>query len=188
MKAYNLGIEEATKAIIVSKAMNRALAAASTPTKAIELLSEKISVANLLYDSSDEDIPSDDERSIRPELRVEPVIPVDRQLSSRRRTTFSRISRVANTTLRPRITKPNMTGRKRSIEETVSVEKKETRERSDSVTEVVNAKVNATKSNEEGCGAESLLRSPVVRAKRGLRVDDPETQTSSHKRIRSSES
>jgi len=111
MKAYNLVIEEATKAIIVSKAMNRALAAASTPTKAIELLSEKISVANLLYDSSDEEIPSDDECSIRPELRVEPVIPVDRQLSSRRRTTSSRRSRVANKTLRPRINKPNMAGR-----------------------------------------------------------------------------
>ena len=203
MKNYNLGIEEATKAIIVSRAMRRAMVTASSPAQAIEILSAKLSVANLLYDSSSDD-DGDDDLSIRPELRVEPVVPVDRQHSSRKKittTSSSRKTRAATnktgTSSRPRSSNKGVliASRKRSIEETGQpvVERKETRERSDSVTEVVNAKViNAKKSTEDTCGAESssLLRTPsVVRGKRVLRVDDSDgQQTSCHKRIRSNES
>jgi len=188
MRRYGLGIEEATKTIVISTAVRRALLKCESPTQAIDVLASKISLTNLLYDSSDEEMSSDGDLSIRPELRVEPVVPVDRQLSSRKKLSANRKPRSSNKIARPRNNKIAMTGRKRSIEETVPIEKKETRARADSVTEEVDAKINAKKSNEEN-REDSIMRTPVVRGKRVLRVDEAEcvNQTNCHKRIRTSE-
>jgi hypothetical protein len=192
MRRYNLGIEEATKTIIISRAMRRAMVDSKSPAEAIELLASKISLRNLLYDSSDEDPTSDDDLAIRPELRVKPVSNVDHQLSSRRKPTpVRKLSKAAIKTVRPRTKTPSkgsMAGRKRTIEEIAPVEKKDTsfqtRERSDSVTTEVDAKIAAKKSNEEGAGNESVIRPTAnVRAKRVHRTDESEsvTQTSIHK-------
>lgn len=191
MTRYNLGIEEATKIIIVNRALRRAIADSGSPAKAIELLAAKISLGNLLYDSSDEDPTSDEDLAILPELRVKPVSTMDHQPSSRRKTTpLRRPSKVAIKTIRPRTKTPSkgsLAGRKRSMEEIAAAEKKDssfqTRERSDSVTAEVDAKIAAKKSNEEVTGNDSVTRAtPNARAKRVHRTDETEVvgQTSIH--------
>jgi hypothetical protein len=93
MKNYGLGIEEATRALIVRKAFQREILAGDEPGKssttttspgvnkiavnAIEKLISKVSLDNLLYESdssADMNSDSDEERlSIRPDLRINPV-------------------------------------------------------------------------------------------------------------------
>jgi len=196
MRRHNLGIEEATKTIIITRALRRAMADSRSPAQAIEHLAAKISLRNLLYDSSDEDLNSDDDLVLRPELRVEPVSSLDRQVISRLNA-GRRPSTIAPKSARQRTkapTKSSLPGRKRKIEAIATVEKQDSkfqsRERSDSVTAEVDAKIAAKKSSEEIAGNESTMRSPqCVRAKRALRADDPESlnQTISHKRIRGGE-
>lgn len=197
MKRYNLGIEEATKAIVISRAMRRAMVSSETPAQAIELLATKISLSNLLYDSAD-DSSDDDLSMIRPELRVKPVATIDRQRGKSNKPTATRKARTSVKSARPRHSSNNtsakivMAGRKRSIDEIVPMEKKEKRERADSVTEEISEKFASNKSNSEEAGNNNespLLRAPVVRGKRGLRVDDSEcgNQTNSHKRMRGSD-
>lgn len=192
MKRYNLGIEEATKAIVVSKAMRRAMIACESPAQAVEILTSKISLSNLLYDSSDEGV-NEDMSSIRPELRVEPVVTSrkTRQAAAKAGKQPGSSSSSQSSSSSSRSNKP-MTGRKRSIEEIASrAEKKETRGRADSVAEEVEEKINAKKSsteddsNSDSSSTTTSLRTPVVRGKRGIRVDDSDTQT--HKRIRGSD-
>lgn len=172
MKRFNLGIDEATKAIMVSKAMRRAMLSSTGPAQAIEVLANKISMSNLLYESCEEE--DDDSSTIRPELRVEPLVPTRRQVASMRR--------------------------KRPIEEIAfspDVEeqepKKATRVRADSVAEELEQKIHAKKSTECSSGNDSStssnsasMRTPVVRGKRAKRVDDAENQAV-HMRIRGSE-
>ena len=167
MRRYHIGSEDATKAIVVSKAMRRAMDACESPARAIESLSQKISVSTLLYDSCDEDV----ESPIRPELRVEPVV-------STRKTTLRRSSKS---------TRSNA-GRKRPIEDMAPIaekknatnNKKENRTRSDSVAEEVAEKIGVEANN--NTDNNTSLRTPVVRGKRGLRSDDADSQ--GHKRMR----
>jgi hypothetical protein len=194
MKRYNLGIEEATKTIVVSKALRRAMASGS-PAEAIELLASKISLRNLLYDSPDEDPTSD----IRPELRVEPLSRMDLQPTSRRaKSTPVRKPKTPLKVARARTKTPSknvMAGRKRSIEEIASVEKKDStwlqkHDRSDSLGAEVDAKI-AKQSNDEAPANEPPMRpTPNVRAKRVHRAEEAETisQTANtHNRTRGSE-
>jgi hypothetical protein len=194
MQRYHLGIEEATKAIVVSKAMRRAMIACESTAKAVDILASKISLSNLLYDSSDEGVDENmsSSSSIRPELRVEPVVTTrkTRQAAIKMARPTSSSSSISSSR-----SNKSMTGRKRSIEEIASLEEnKEKRVRADSVTEEVEEKINAKKSTEDASdndssssSSSSSLRTPVVRGKRGMRVDDSETQTHVHKRIRGSE-
>jgi len=181
MRRYHIGSEDATKAIVVSKAMKRAMQASETPTQAIEVLSKKISLSTLLYDSCDEDVEAS---PIHPELRVEPV------LSTRKTLRRSRA-------LASRSTRSNNTGRKRSIDEIAPLAasgkknpNKESRPRADSVAEEVAVKISVEASNTETPSASkpaSSLRTPVVRGKRSLRADDADGQTNVHKRMRVSD-
>jgi len=168
MRRYQIGSEDATKAIVVSKAMRRALHLSESPAHAIESLSQKISVSTLLYDSCDEDV----ESPIRPELRVEPVVSTRKTLRRSSRSTRSNA------------------GRKRSIDDMAPIAnakknagKKESRARSDSVAEEVAVKISVEANNNTD---NTPLRTPVVRGKRGLRSDDADgAQT--HKRMRVSD-
>jgi len=181
MRRCHIGSEDATKAIVVSKAMRRALQASETPAQAIEVLSKKISMSTLLYDSCDDDVEAS---PIRHELRVEPV------LSTRKTLRRSRA-------LASRSTRSNNAGRKRSIDEIVPLAEggkkntsKESRARADSVAEAVAEKISVEASNTETASASkptSSLRTPVVRGKRSLRADDTDGQTNVHKRMRASE-
>lgn len=192
MKRYHLGIEEATKAIVISRAMRRAMSASESPAHAIELLASKISLANLLYDSADESSP-DNELSIRPELRVEPVVAVDRSRKTIRNSKTRPLSKSTNGRSRTITNSTKSASRKRTIEEIAAPQEKTPtkRDRSDSVSEEVNKKI-AKQSSEDATSAESsstsLLRAPAVRGKRVLgRVDDAEGQSNCHKRIRGNE-
>jgi len=171
MRRYHIGSEDATKALVVSKAMRRALQSSESPAHAIENLSQKISMSTLLYDSCDEDV----ESPIRPELRVEPVV------STRKLRRSSRSTR-------------SKAGRKRSIDEMAPIaegkknstnKKKETRARADSVAEEVAEKISVEASNTDTPLRTPVVRTPVVRGKRSLRSDDADTQP--HKRMRVSE-
>jgi hypothetical protein len=81
MKKYSLGIEEATRFILVSRAVRREWLRNTiiTPAEAIEQLVSKISLDNILYESSsDDDLASDDDEqhrltALRDELRVDPL-------------------------------------------------------------------------------------------------------------------
>jgi hypothetical protein len=200
MKRYSLGIDEATKAIIINKAMRRSLSDTTSPAKAIELLASKISLQNLLYETSDEDPSSDEDLSSIRLIRVEPVPEMDHRLASRptKPTTQGRKSKSAAVkAAKPRSSKTpsknGTAGRKRTIEDmTPTLDKRETttrRERSDSVTAEVDAKI--AKSNEESTVNDAVIRpTPGVRAKRVHRTDESsETviQSSSHKRMRGTE-
>lgn len=203
MTRYNLGMEEATKAIIVSKALRRAMDT-RTSASAIEHLASKIAVKRLLYDSSDEDPTSEDEcLSISPSLRVEPIATMERQ-SSISRTTPARKARVASSkAIRPRkaISTPNKAGvvfRKRSIDEIASTEKPEeafspNRSRTGSMSEEVSAKIAQQSSSDDlpasmSLESTSIRNTSAVRAKRTHRSEETETLGStSSKRIRGSD-
>jgi hypothetical protein len=194
MKQNGLGIEETKKILTVHKALRRAMEANSSAAEAIHNLASKIAVSNLMYESSDED-PTDQEQ---PEMRIEPVSSLDRQLSS-----SSRIKpAVATSTRKPKaaglnkIVKTKKTpnnsikaaGRKRSIDEVEKKDAQNPRDRSDSVEVEVDAKMAKKQSNEEV--VETAIRpATCVRAKRVHRGDEQESSTPAppHKRIRGSE-
>jgi hypothetical protein len=92
MKKYGLGIEEATRALIVRKSFHREILAGDrsgpvstlsgvdmkVAVNAIEKLISKVSLDNLLYESDSSSVDmnsdSDEERlSIRPDLRINPL-------------------------------------------------------------------------------------------------------------------
>lgn len=198
MRRYNLGIEEATRTIIVGRALRRAMETA-TPAEAIESLASKIAPRNLVYDSSsDADSASMDDESVamHANLRVEPVSTIDRQLSSRKSPPIRKMKSVGKAMrARKTPTKLAASGRKRSIDEMASHDKSDTqgfsnRQRADSVSKEVSAKIALqTYVDESGSPIENAVRpAPGVRAKRGLRADDSDALNSnSSKRIRGSE-
>lgn len=173
MRRYHIGSEDATKALLVSKAMRRALQSSESPAHAIQNLSQKISMSTLLYDSCDEDV----ESPIRPELRVEPVVSTTRKLRrSSRSSTRSKAGRKRLIDEMPKIAE----GKKKNT----NSKKETTRARSDSVAEEVAEKISVEASNNSN-NTDTPLRTPAVRGKRSLRSDDGETQ--GHKRIRVSD-
>lgn len=101
MKKYNLGIEEATRVILVSRAVRREFSRCSTmtPNRAIQQLVSKISFDNILYESSsDDDLASDDDEqhplaAIREGLRVDPLQEMSTGTSSASVTSNTRSSR-----------------------------------------------------------------------------------------------
>jgi hypothetical protein len=175
MKQNGLGIDEARKALTVHKALRRAMEANSSAAEAIHNLASKIAVSNLMYESSDED-PTDQEQ---PEMRIEPVSSLDRQLSS----AASRIKPAAATSTRKQKaaglnkfakTKIKAAGRKRSIDEVEKKDAQTSRDRSDSVEVEVDAKMAQKQSIEEV--VETVIRPPnSVRAKRVHRGDEQES-------------
>jgi hypothetical protein len=189
MKQNGLGIDEAKKALTVHKALRRAMEANSSAAEAIHNLASKIALSNLMYESSEED-PTDQEQ---PEMRIEPVSSLDRQISS-----ASRIKPAAATSTRKpkaaalnKIAKTKKTpnnnikaaGRKRSIDEVEKKDAQTPRDRSDSVEVEVDAKMAKKQSNEEV--VETAIRpANSVRAKR---VQESSTPATPHKRIRVSE-
>jgi hypothetical protein len=203
MKRTGLGIEDATKALTVNKALRREMETSQNPEEAIQSLACRISLSTLMYDSGDEDPTcNEQDSSIRPEMRIEPVsTAVERPTPSRTTKPSSIRKPKVNKSLKTKSKAPNKNttaGRKRSIEEITPVEKKldssivpTTRGRANSVSEQVDAKMCAQKSSDEGASSESSTMRPQasVRAKRVLRGDESESNTpaTSHKRIRGSE-
>lgn len=203
MVKHNLGIEEATKAIIVSKALRRAMETRS-PANAIEHLASKIAVKRLLYDSSDEDPTSEDECfPISPNLRVVPISTLDRNSSKSRLTPVRKARSAPTKANRPRkaTATPNKAGvifRKRSIDEIASAEKPEeafspNRSRAGSLAEEVSAKFAQQVSGDDPAvsnplEATTIRNSSSVRGKRPHRSDESETLGPvSSKRIRGSD-
>ncbi len=203
MTRYNVGIEEASKTVAVSKALRRAMETRN-PASAIEYLASKIAVKRLLYDSSDEDPTSDEEcLPISPNLRVEPLSTMDRHSSISRSTPVRKARLAASKSGRPRkaTATPNKSGvifRKRSIEEIASVEKPEesfppSRPRAGSVSEEISAKIAKQSSGEEAPASNAvetagIRNASTVRAKRTHRTEETEALVpSSNKRIRSSD-
>ena len=148
MSRYGLGIEEATRLIIVSRALQRAMQSAGSPSKAIQNLASKIAVTRLLYDSSEEENTSeDDDMPIRPDFRFEPISPMERRTT--RATTRHNHARLSS---RSTTTTPKKS-RKRGVEEMVSssmtekpkdgtlLSSQQQRPRSESVSEEVSAKI-----------------------------------------------
>mmetsp|Transcript_95240 Transcript_95240/g.274297 ORF Transcript_95240/g.274297 Transcript_95240/m.274297 type:complete len:264 (-) Transcript_95240:149-940(-) len=203
MTRYNLGIEEATKAIVVSRALRRAMETCS-PAKAIEHLASKIAVKRLLYESSDEEPTSDDEcLPINPNLRVDPISTMDR-LSSISRSTPMRKARASNSkgnrSRKATPAKSNAVFRKRSIDEIATTERPEdafsaNRSRSESMSEEVSAKIAQQASGDDVPVSSNTLdpsnakSASTVRAKRTHRSEESETTLgpSSNKRIRSTD-
>mmetsp|Transcript_28801 Transcript_28801/g.44268 ORF Transcript_28801/g.44268 Transcript_28801/m.44268 type:complete len:257 (+) Transcript_28801:281-1051(+) len=196
VKNNGLGIEEATKTLIISRALKRAMSTSGSPAKAIELLASKISLSNLLYES-DED-PSSDEDILRPEQSIARVSSVEK-FSSRTaiKTPVGRKTRGSAKKGRPKAksaTKAPTAGRKRTIDEILPAAKKspvsyQPRQRSDSAADEVDAKL-AKQSIEEGVAIDPMRSAPSVRAKRVHRSEDadPLNQPGSLKRSRGTES
>jgi hypothetical protein len=115
MKMYRLGIEEATQALLVSRAVSREWSrnSATTPAEAIEQLVAKISLENILYESSDDELSSDDDEqhrlmAIRAELRVDP-------LQTTSTDTASKIAPSTTSNIRSPDAEPRKAARKRQL-------------------------------------------------------------------------
>jgi hypothetical protein len=199
MTQYNLGIEEASKTIIVTKALRRAMTTAS-PAKAIEHLASQIAIKRLLYDSSEDDPTSEDEYlPISSELRVEPFSTMEHHASSRTRSSPVRKTRLAAKASRPRKatatpnSKSTVIFRKRSIDEITSTENSEdfkpNRSRSGSVSEEVSAKIAQQSSGDDPATSNAIDSTVVrtassVRAKRNHLPEGTESIQPNNKRIR----
>lgn len=165
MSRFGLGIEEATKLTIVSRALKRAMESASSPSKAIQSLASKIAVSRLLYDSSEEEPTSEDDMPMRADFRVEPISTVER-----RTTRSTRKARLSSRSTPKK-------SRKRGMEEMVSLGEKpqdssssSPRPRSESLSEEVSAKI----AQQQEDVSSSSERNPTasVRAKRATHRDD----------------
>jgi len=74
MRRHNLGLDEATTALVVSRAMRRELLAhddknnnrKSTPSEVIEMLTSKLALDNILYESGEDDSDKDGHNEILP--------------------------------------------------------------------------------------------------------------------------
>jgi hypothetical protein len=160
MVRYGLGIEEATRLTIVSRALQRAMESASSPSKAIQTLASKIAVKRLLYESSEEDPTSEDDVPMRPDFRVDPISTVERRTNR-----STRSARLASRSTPKK-------SRKRCLEDVPSSGEKpqdsplsSPRPRAESVSEELSAKI--AQQNED-----SSISS--VRAKRTAHRDDSE--------------
>lgn len=156
MKRLGLGIEEATRTLVVGKAF-RNIADSKSPEKAIEQLTAKIAVGNLMYDSSDEHDTTTKTESliVRADLRVEPVSRSERQGVQRKTTMPVKKAKNFNKQRTRKVPcKSSAAGRKRSTDEMSSAAKKpesqafQNRARADSVSEEVSAKI-AKQSSED---------------------------------------
>ena len=196
MKTYGLGMEEASKALVVNIALQRLLNSGLNPADAIQQLATKLSISNLIYESSDEDPTSDDgDVPLRPGVRIEPVssqFPTVRRITStnqRKRPITSTVGKPSKSKTRnPGRSGITPTGRKRNIDEvspsedkknTSTSESNSSRPRADSVTEAVDAKISSQAANSSSEGATGTS---VVRSKRVHRTEEPETGTPATKR------
>ena len=200
MKRYGLGMEEASKALVVSLSLQRILNAGKNPVDAIQQLATKLSISSLLYDSSDEDptTRSDDANPVttRPGMRIEPVSTQLPTSAARKKSKSNRrYPAVSTAGSKASKSKSRSSGRKRSIDEiSPPPEDKGTtsrnhdvnnttttnRNRADSVTEAVDAKIakqGSTNGNNEGGAGTG-----AVRSKRVHRMEEPETSTPVSKR------
>lgn len=68
MRRYKLGLDEASRAIVVSRAMRREMLSqkAMTPTEAIQRLTSRLSLDNILYESGEDDSDDDGQNEILP--------------------------------------------------------------------------------------------------------------------------
>ncbi len=68
MRRYKLGLDEANRAIVVSRAMRREMLSqkAMTPTEAIQRLTSRLSLDNILYESGEDDSDDDGQNEILP--------------------------------------------------------------------------------------------------------------------------
>lgn len=81
MRRYKLGLDEANRAIVVSRAMRRQLLAREgkninsmiTPTEAIERLTSRLSLDNILYESGEDDSDDDDAQNEIVRLKIPTV-------------------------------------------------------------------------------------------------------------------
>lgn len=174
MSRCGLGIEEATRLVIVGRALQRAMQSAGSPSKAIQNLASKIAVTRLLYDSSEEETTSEDDMPIRPDFRFEPISPMERRTTrSTTRHYHARLSSRTNSTTTPK------KSRKRSVEEIVSSSLTEKQKdgplmlsqqqhpRSESVSEEVSAKIAQQHHDQDvSMPTERKATPAVVRAKR----------------------
>lgn len=102
MRRYKLGLDEANRAIVVSRAMRRELLAREgkntnsmiTPTEAIERLTSRLSLDNILYESGEDD--SDDDDAQNEILRLK--IPTVNRVSSSSSINLSSSSSTTSTT------------------------------------------------------------------------------------------
>jgi hypothetical protein len=195
MKRLGLGMDEALKAITVSNALKRALEDGANPVEAIRQLAWKISIGNLMYESSsDEDPSSDTEMPTRREVRIDLVSSQKLGRPSRiKRSNDSTSTKKPKSTSKTLKTKPSKTlgksvnaGRKRSIDEIPVVDSSNfpVRDRANSVSEMVDAKLSQNATSDEG------VPNPVtVRSKRAFpRMEDSEPSVQTVKRIRGNDS
>lgn len=205
VKNHGLGIDEATRALIVSRSFERAMTTSGSEANAIELLSTKMSLSNLLYES-DEDQSSDEDNIIRSEQCVPKVSSADTFATANtsrsskanvgRKRGTSKVSRAKPraATTKTTTTSSSSTIRKRSIDEILPASKKrsssfQSRPRSDSAAEEIDAKLAKQSSEDRESSSDSLISSPsTVRAKRGHRADDTDPLTQPLKRTRGAES
>lgn len=213
MSSHGLGIEGAARALTVSKALQRETTEQKVSlSEAIDNLTSKLSVANLICidcgsPSPAPTIPCDsDSLPRRPsDVRIQPVLALPHKA-----TTTSTISSTNSTALNVPAGRKSKTSkqkhgngsRKRAVDDISSTNhptekktssKKEeatnssnftTRERSDSLSEVVSAKFGGEADDTSTSVRTGSLPSPVVvRAKHG-RVDDGESSQNALKRSR----
>ena len=143
MEHQGLGMDEASQALVVSKAVRRAMSEEGlSAVEAIDDLIQKLSVSNLLASVSPEKMPRHDKK--HPQHEEAPITSLSRIHSGtilEQRRARSNVKPIPLKPSKPELQKlKNQSQRKRSIsEEKVA---KEGRARADSVAEEVNAKLD----------------------------------------------
>lgn len=100
MRRYKLGLDEANRAIVVSRAMRREMLSqqAMTPTEAIQRLTSRLSLDNILYESGEDDSDDDGQNEIIP-LKIPKVSRVPSSSSINLSSSSSTTSSTNTTTL-----------------------------------------------------------------------------------------
>lgn len=95
MRRYKLGLDEANRAIVVSRAMRRELLNAkntnTSPTEAIQRLTSRLSLDNILYESEEDDSDDDGQSEILP-LKIPNISRVSSSASINRSSSSSTTS------------------------------------------------------------------------------------------------
>jgi len=116
MRRHNLGLDEATTALVVSRAVRKELLhqddknnnQKSTPLEVIERLTSKISLDNILYESGEDDSDDDGQNEILP-LKIPKLLGVPSSSSTNVSSSSSTTSNTSNNRKNTRSKKTTMT-------------------------------------------------------------------------------
>lgn len=183
MRRHNIGLDEATTALVVSRAMERELSIRGntknskniSPSEAIQRLTSKLSLDNILYESGEDDSDDDGQNEVLP-LKI----PKFRRVSSSSSLNVSSIS-TSNNSISRKNTRNNKKTSITSPRKQLKTNRNKTSNNSNSNNILVGRKrsiedMDSTQKQNSGVDAKAVASRPQLRASKRLHRSSAATE------------